>query len=324
MLPRNQKTALSKSVITGIAGFDAIQKELSLFLTELFDILFPVGVLFGGIALAASMYRSIHYGWYPTLFLNVGMYLTAVMILIIRRRLPPLLIFSVMLGLISIEVIHSLYYRGLASGGMMNLAIVCIFAGIFLGKRVGFIAVVTGTLVASLIGAGFSAGMLIMNIDPNDHLLMSLTWIVDISLFIMYVVCLILTVNGMQRQIVKALHESEESASRLEAEIEMRKRIERELIESAEKYRSIFDNATMGIFQSTPEGRYLNVNPSYAKLHGFDSPEQLITNVTDIESQLYVNSVDYRLFREVLDTKGIVQGYEIQRYHRTSTVVSFQ
>lgn len=314
---KDQISITSKSIITDIAGLDDIQKELWGFFTKLFDIMFPVGAFFGGIALAASMYRSMHYGWYSTLFLNVGMYLTSMVILILRRRLPPLFMFLVMIGLISIEVVHSLYYRGLASSGMMNLTIVCIFTGIFLGKRAGIIAVVLGTLTASLCGVGYFFDILKMSIDVNDHLLISLTWVVDISLFIMYVICLILTVNGMQRRIVESLYESKETASRLKAEIEIRKQVEHELRKSEEKYRSIFDNATMGIFQSNSEGRYLNVNPAYAKLHGFDSPEQLLTYVTDIETQIYINPEDYRQFSGLIESKGIVEGYEIQRYHRT-------
>ncbi len=90
MLRKHPTLTPSKKAITDIAGFDDIQKELSAFLTNLFDILLPVALFFGGTALTASMYRSLHYGWYPTPFLNVGMYATAVVILIVRRRLPPL------------------------------------------------------------------------------------------------------------------------------------------------------------------------------------------------------------------------------------------
>ncbi len=305
----------SRGDLNEITGFDDTQKELSIFLTQLFDTLFPVGIFFGGIALTASIYRSIHYGWYFTLFLNVGMYLVSVVILIFRRYLPSIFMFLVMIGLISIEVIHSFLYRGVASAGMMNLAIVCIFTGIFIGKKAGIFAVVVGAFFALFCGIGFSVGALKMSIDINDHLLISLTWFIDISLFIMYVICLILTVNGMQRQIIKSLYESKETASHLKTEIEMRKQIECELRDSEEKYRSIFTNAAMGIFQSNSEGQYLNVNPAYAKLHGFDSPEEFLTHIADVES--CISHEDYRQFSQFLDTEGIVEGYELQKYHRT-------
>jgi len=60
------------------------------------------------------------------------------------------------------------------------------------------------------------------------------------------------------------------------------------------KYRSIFENALEGISQTSVEGKFLIANPMLAKIYGYDSPEDLITNITDITYQLYVNP-QYRL-----------------------------
>jgi PAS domain-containing protein len=57
-----------------------------------------------------------------------------------------------------------------------------------------------------------------------------------------------------------------------------------------QKYRSIFENATEGIFQMTPEGKYLSANPALARMFGYDSPEELLADLTDIGSQLYARS----------------------------------
>ena len=57
---------------------------------------------------------------------------------------------------------------------------------------------------------------------------------------------------------------------------------------SEEKYRGIFENAIEGIFQSTPEGRFLSVNPAMARTLGYDSPEEVVSAYTDIQNQLYV------------------------------------
>jgi PAS domain S-box-containing protein len=54
------------------------------------------------------------------------------------------------------------------------------------------------------------------------------------------------------------------------------------------KYRSIFENATEGIYQTTPEGRFISANPALANILGYDSPEELINTVTDISTQIYV------------------------------------
>src|SRR2546430_12569455 len=61
------------------------------------------------------------------------------------------------------------------------------------------------------------------------------------------------------------------------------------LREAERKFRGIFDEAIVGIFQSTPSGRFLSVNPAMARIFGFDSPEELMARVTDLSRQLYVD-----------------------------------
>ena len=59
-------------------------------------------------------------------------------------------------------------------------------------------------------------------------------------------------------------------------------------IQEAEKrYRSIFENAAEGIFQVAKEGYFLSANPALANMIGYESPEQLIANITDVKNQLY-------------------------------------
>ena len=54
-----------------------------------------------------------------------------------------------------------------------------------------------------------------------------------------------------------------------------RQRLIEELRKSEEKYRGIFDNAAEGIFQTTPEGHFLNANPALLKILGYDSIDDL-------------------------------------------------
>ena len=55
------------------------------------------------------------------------------------------------------------------------------------------------------------------------------------------------------------------------------------------KYRGIFDNAIFGIFQTTPTGRFLSMNPATARIFGYDSPDEMIATSPDISRQLYVD-----------------------------------
>ncbi len=71
-------------------------------------------------------------------------------------------------------------------------------------------------------------------------------------------------------------------------DITARKRNEELLRQAEEKYRGIFENAVEGIFQSTPKGQFVVVNPALAKMMGYGSPDQLVAALTDIRYQLYV------------------------------------
>ncbi|MEQ2006914.1 MAG: PAS domain S-box protein, partial [Limisphaerales bacterium] len=81
-------------------------------------------------------------------------------------------------------------------------------------------------------------------------------------------------------------------------------------------YRSIFEHAVEGIFQSTPEGRFLAVNPALARILGFASPEELLTQRTDIARQGYVRPEDRDEFKRLLAADGSVGGFEYESYRK--------
>ena len=49
-----------------------------------------------------------------------------------------------------------------------------------------------------------------------------------------------------------------------------------ELREAEEKYRTIFEEALVGMFQVSPGGRPISVNRKMAGIYGYDSPEQML------------------------------------------------
>ncbi|HEY9860547.1 MAG TPA: PAS domain-containing protein [Candidatus Obscuribacterales bacterium] len=73
-------------------------------------------------------------------------------------------------------------------------------------------------------------------------------------------------------------------------DITERKQAEEALNQAKAKYRSIFENAVEGIFQTSTDGQYLTANPMLATIYGYDSPEELIATLTDIQHQLYLIS----------------------------------
>ena len=95
-------------------------------------------------------------------------------------------------------------------------------------------------------------------------------------------------------------------------DITSRKQAEAALQKSEEKYRSIFENAIEGIFQTTPEGKYLSVNPAFARMYGYDSPEELMEDIQDIQRQQYVNPGDRDRIIELFETQGFAERFEKQ------------
>jgi diguanylate cyclase (GGDEF)-like protein/PAS domain S-box-containing protein len=102
-------------------------------------------------------------------------------------------------------------------------------------------------------------------------------------------------------------------------DITARKRAENALRHAEEKYRAIFEDAVVGIFQITPEGRPLSINRALAQMHGFDTPEQLMTEVLDIAADLFVDPSRMTEFRRTLAENGIVRSVEVQVYRRDRT-----
>ncbi|MCX5811198.1 MAG: PAS domain S-box protein [Proteobacteria bacterium] len=91
---------------------------------------------------------------------------------------------------------------------------------------------------------------------------------------------------------------------------------EKALKEAEEKYRNIYENAMVGIFQSTPEGRLLNVNPSLARIHAYESPEDMIQDIADISLKIYPNPDDRKRWRKQVEGQGVAQGFEMQLYRK--------
>ncbi len=72
-------------------------------------------------------------------------------------------------------------------------------------------------------------------------------------------------------------------------DITEKKKAEEALQRAEEKHKRIFDNAIEGFFESTPEGRFLAVNPAMARIAGYSSPEEMIREIHDIGQQIYVD-----------------------------------
>ena len=99
------------------------------------------------------------------------------------------------------------------------------------------------------------------------------------------------------------------------------KRTQAALKQAEEKYRGIFENAIEGIFQSSPDGRFISANPAMARMFGYDSAEELINDRRDIECQHYVDPRRRKIFEQLISEHGLVQSFELQAYRKDRTII---
>jgi PAS domain S-box-containing protein len=100
-----------------------------------------------------------------------------------------------------------------------------------------------------------------------------------------------------------------------------RQRAEVALQQAEAKYRSIFENTAEGIFQTTVDGRYISANPALARIYGYESPEELIANLGNIEQQLYFESSRRAEFVRLMQQHNAVSELESQVYCKNGNII---
>jgi len=112
-----------------------------------------------------------------------------------------------------------------------------------------------------------------------------------------------------------------ERTAELSSEVRERLRVEEALRKAEKKYRSIFENSIEGIFQTTPDGSYISANPSLARIYGYASPAELISDLDDIGGRLYVDGGRREEFMRLVHEQGAVSDFESQVRRKDGTVI---
>ncbi len=118
--------------------------------------------------------------------------------------------------------------------------------------------------------------------------------------------------NAFLKQRIKELEKSVNECHRID--------IERR--ESEEEYRSMFENAVEGMFQTTPDGRFLLVNPAYARMLGYSSTEELTCGSLNLAMNIHTNRDERRKFKELMDQKGMVQQFRFSALKKDGIRIS--
>ena len=80
-------------------------------------------------------------------------------------------------------------------------------------------------------------------------------------------------------------------------------------------YRSIFENVQEGVFRSTPDGKIILANEAMAKMFGYDSPAEIMADITDVAAQLYVHPEERASVKKIIAEQNAIQNHEVQ-FHR--------
>jgi len=104
-------------------------------------------------------------------------------------------------------------------------------------------------------------------------------------------------------------------------DITERKQAQKALLESEAKYRNIFENAVEGIFQSTPDGHIKSINPAFARLIGYGSPEEMIDGTGKVQKKLYVHPEDRTKLLELLKSRDFVNNYETEFWRQDGVII---
>jgi len=100
----------------------------------------------------------------------------------------------------------------------------------------------------------------------------------------------------------------------------MKKALELERVAEA-KYRGIFENAMEGIFQTTPQGRFLSCNSATAAILGYETPEDVLEYVVDIGRQLYVDPKRREELYGMMYQRQNVKNFEVEFYRNDGSKI---
>lgn len=100
-----------------------------------------------------------------------------------------------------------------------------------------------------------------------------------------------------------------------------RHRMDRALVAAEERYHSLFDHLVEGIFQTTPDGRYLLANSALARMYGYETPDELIHNLVDIGRKLYVQEGRRDEFIRLMQEHDTLTSFESQAYRKDGSII---
>jgi PAS domain S-box-containing protein len=125
----------------------------------------------------------------------------------------------------------------------------------------------------------------------------------------------------LESRVAERTRELQQTNQALQKEATGHQRAAEGLREAETKYRGLFENAIEGIYQSTPDGRFLAANAALARMYGYEHPEDMMRDISDIQNQVYVDPAMRARFRQEIASSGVVRCLEYQVRRRDGTTL---
>lgn len=185
---------------------------------------------------------------------------------------------------------------GVSTPGFNAMLLLILFAGLMMGWR----AAIAMTVFSVLIGAALFAAETLGYLPEARTFPPAAYWILGTIYFIMTGALLTL-----------ALKMIEAAMQRANTEIAERKRAQ-------EDYLALFDNSPIGIYRSSVDGRMIQANLALTRFNGYDDKDEFLKSVKDIATEWYVDPQRRTTFRQELEARGRVAGFESEVFrHKT-------
>jgi PAS domain S-box-containing protein len=237
---------------------------------------------------------------------SIAILVFALPLTLLRRgyfRASVIIVISLLFILSTLSVIMAMGLQEV-NGTLFPLTLAMILAGLLVGRKA--LALTFGLSIAVLI---FGV-MLEQNNDPQVRLVN--TSIVGNFILFNGLMSLFLDRFGITlRDALNAAYKREDELQKLIRGMEL----------AEEKYSKIVENAIDGIFQSTPDGRFISVNPAMARMYGYESPEDMLQSINDISTQIYVEADARESLQNRLANGEQIHGFESLEYRKDGSTL---
>ncbi len=89
---------------------------------------------------------------------------------------------------------------------------------------------------------------------------------------------------------------------------------------NGESFRNVFGSAADGIYQTTREGRFLIVNPAFAEICGYESPEEFLRSHANMSGEIYADPGLRKKFTDTVRREGMTRGFELRFRRKDGTI----